>query len=58
MTSLNKAKIHVDYVFPTNQGFSTKEMIQIYDKHETIIVGDDEVNEEFLDKCTVIKKYY
>ena len=51
----DKANIHVDYVFPTNQGFSTTEMIQIYDKHETIIVGDDEVNEEFLTSAPLLK---
>jgi D-3-phosphoglycerate dehydrogenase / 2-oxoglutarate reductase len=54
-TFFNKKNIDADYIFPENQGFDSKEMIQIYDEYEMVIVGDDEINEDFLSKVPLLK---
>ena len=51
----SEKNIEVDYTFPKNQGFSSKEMRQIYDNHEILIIGDDEVDQDFLNKAVSIK---
>ena len=51
----NKKKIDVDYIFPENQGFDSKEMIQIYDEYEMVIIGDDEIDKDFLLKAPLLK---
>ena len=47
--------IEVDYTFPKNQSFNSKEMSTIYNAHEILIVGDDEINQNFLKKTNSLK---
>lgn len=45
----------VDYKFPDGQGFSSSEISIIYDEHELLIVGDDNVDIKFLENATQLK---
>ena len=45
----------VDYTFPKNQNFNSKEMEKIYKNHEILIVGDDEIDKDFLNKTNSLK---
>ena len=47
--------IEVDYTFPKNQNFNSKEMEKIYKNHEILIVGDDEIDKDFLNKTNSLK---
>ena len=47
--------IEVDYIFPQNQNFNSKEMEKIYKNHEILIVGDDEIDQEFLNKTSSLR---
>ena len=41
----SKNKINSTFVYPTSQGFTSNELINIYENQEILIVGDDEVDE-------------
>ncbi len=45
----------IDYIYPTKQGFDSVELRSIYDEHELLIVGDDQVNSDFLENALNLK---
>ena len=45
----------VDYKFPDGQGFSSGEISHLYDEHELLIVGDDNIDTAFLENATQLK---
>jgi len=45
----------VEYIFPKNQNFNSKEMEEIYNNHEILIVGDDKIDQDFLNSANSLK---
>ena len=51
----NENNYLVDYKYPEKQGFSSNELSNIYKKHELLIVGDDQIDSNFLETANEIK---
>jgi len=52
----SKNNINSTFVYPTSQGFTSNELINIYENQEILIVGDDEVDEKFLNSAKNLKQ--
>jgi D-3-phosphoglycerate dehydrogenase len=50
-----KNNLKFQFIFPDNQGFSSKELTNIYQNQEILIVGDDQVDSSFLSMAKSVK---
>lgn len=50
-----KNNLEFQFIFPDNQGFSSRELTNIYQNQEILIVGDDQVDSSFLSMAKSLK---